>query len=218
MNSIKYLGETSTQELINLIKADIDLKQNLMQFAAMPNYADYVGKIVQYVGNTNEKFTMGHFYKSNGFSWYEVYSALTIKAWELVDALPALEDAEWNIMYFLANKKFHTLKGFVRGEEQYYEVGTTKSWEIVDTVPAWEDANPDVIYFVLKDRQLVGHIKNEAETGKFYVIGDNVMQKVTLLNEDGELGDSEYVNANDIEFEEIPASKIESAIGEVWDV
>lgn len=218
MKSIKYLGMRGTQDLINLIKADLDLKQNLLQFAAMPNYADYIGKIVQYTGKTNEQFTMGHFYKSNGFSWYEIYSSITIKDFELVDALPALEDAEWNIMYFLADKKFHTLKSYVRGDDQYYEVGTTKSWEIVDAIPDWNKANPNVIYFMLKDRCLVGHIKNENEEGKFDVVGDNVMQKVTLLNEDGELGDAEYVNANDIEFECIPASSIEKAVGEVWDV
>ena len=217
MASIKYLGETTTQELLSLIKADLALKQSLLQFAAMPDCAKYVGKIVQYTGKTNEQYTMGHFYKSNGFSWYEIYSSLTIKAWELVDALPALEDAEWNIMYFTTDK-FHVLKSYVRGEDQYYEVGTTKSWEIVTAVPAWEDANPNVIYFTVNNGVLLGHIKNNDEEGKFDLIGNNITQKVTLLNDDGELAEPVYANASDIEFECIPDSEIDNIMAEVWDV
>ena len=70
---IKFMGVTATQELINLLKADFAEKQDIIQFIEMPSPVSYVGRDIEYVGETNMEFTNGHFYHSNGFVWEEVY-------------------------------------------------------------------------------------------------------------------------------------------------
>ena len=60
----KYLGPTGLTELINLIQADFQKKQDWMQFPEMPAAADYPGKVVQFTGVTDADFTKGFFYYS----------------------------------------------------------------------------------------------------------------------------------------------------------
>ena len=62
-----------------VLKADIDTKQDILQFATMPTAsADNVGDIIQYIGTTDLNFTNGRWYKcvSDGqepatYSWEE---------------------------------------------------------------------------------------------------------------------------------------------------
>lgn len=170
---IKFLGATGTQELINLLKADMRLKQDLLQFSEMPQPALYVGRVVQYVGKTNEKFTHGHFYKSSGYVWQEVYSSLSGKTWQLVDTLPPIADAEYDVLYFTANQ-YRELSGYVRGDEQYYELGTTREWVVVGTLPVWADARSDVIYFVVENNVLRGYVKDDDNADSFFELGGKV--------------------------------------------
>lgn len=75
----KYLGKMGLVELVNLIYADFQSKQDWLQFTEMPSAPDYVGKVVQYTGTTNDDFTKGYFYYSDGVSWALVNVKATLR-------------------------------------------------------------------------------------------------------------------------------------------
>ena len=76
----KYLGPTGLTELINLIQADFQKKQDWLQFPEMPDPALYTGKVVQYTGITDPlTFTKGFFYYSTGLEWAMVNTASAVE-------------------------------------------------------------------------------------------------------------------------------------------
>lgn len=76
MAKIKYMSVSSTQELINLLKADLAKKQDIIQFTELPPPEQAVGRCYEYVGETTMQLTNGHIYHSDGFVWEEVYKGL----------------------------------------------------------------------------------------------------------------------------------------------
>ena len=81
MSDNKYLGVTGLEELIILTKNDLAKKADTLQFDVMPDPNMYIGKLVQYVGVTDTKFTCGHSYYSNGTEWQDtIDTALSEKS------------------------------------------------------------------------------------------------------------------------------------------
>lgn len=113
---IKYMGVTSTQELINLIKADFAKKQDILQFVEMPPAAQHVGRVFEYVGETDRRFVKGHFYKSTGFDWLEVYESLGGKTWEYVDVLPSYDDANFVTIYVVPDLATKSFTAYIKSE------------------------------------------------------------------------------------------------------
>ena len=47
----------------------VDLESVKVQFDTMPSASDNRGKVVQYTGATNQNYTNGYFYESDGSTW-----------------------------------------------------------------------------------------------------------------------------------------------------
>lgn len=165
----KYMGVTATQELINLLKADFAKKQDIIQFVEMPSPVTYVGRTIEYVGETNAQFTNGHFYHSDGFNWIATYESLENKTWALVDSLPAYSDADFNTIYFV--KQGDMITGWIKGETQMEPITSTSSWQLVTALPPWSTAKNDVLYLVLNGSTLTGCVKNPDVTDEWYQMG-----------------------------------------------
>lgn len=112
----KFMGVTATQELINLIKADFAKKQGILQFLELPPAAQHVGRVYEYVGETTLHYTKGHFYKSTGFDWYEVYPSLGGRTWQYVTVLPAYDDADFVTLYAVADEDNDTFSVYIKSE------------------------------------------------------------------------------------------------------
>lgn len=112
----KYMGVTATQELINLIKADFAKKQDILQFIELPPVAQHVGRIYEYVGETTLHFVNGHFYRSTGFEWKEVYTALDGRTWQYVTVLPSYDEADFATLYAVADEANGTFAVYIKSE------------------------------------------------------------------------------------------------------
>lgn len=121
MSVNKYLGPAGLNELVTLIKNDLAGKQALLQFYEMPDVKKYIGKVLQYVGNTNEAYSKGCFYYSNGIEWLTLSGA----SFEEVPGLPDWDKADKNTLYFVELADGKTLKPFVKGEhkDEFYVLG-----------------------------------------------------------------------------------------------
>lgn len=166
---IKFMGVTATQELINLLKADFAKKQDIIQFVEMPSPVTYVGRTIEYVGETNLQFTNGHFYHSDGFNWTATYESLENKTWAIVDTLPSFSDADYNTIYFV--KQGDMITGWVKGDTQMEPITSTSSWQLVTSLPPWATAKNDVLYLVLNGSTLTGCVKNPDVTDDWYEMG-----------------------------------------------
>ena len=71
MDDNKYLGVTGLKELIILTQNDLAKKADTLQFDTMPDPNMYIGKLIQYVGASDTRFTCGHSYYSNGTEWQD---------------------------------------------------------------------------------------------------------------------------------------------------
>lgn len=135
MAKIKYMSVSSTQELINLLKADLAKKQDIIQFTELPPPEQAVGRCYEYVGETTMQRTNGHIYHSDGFVWEEVYSD---KTWEVVTALPAWSSAESGTLYLLADGT-DKIKLYVKNPDvtdTWYEMGGGKTnFNELDNIP-----------------------------------------------------------------------------------
>ena len=49
---------------IDDLKGSLNNKENKFRFTTMPIATDYIGKIVQYIGDTTSSYTKGYFYES----------------------------------------------------------------------------------------------------------------------------------------------------------
>ena len=184
-DKIKYMGVNSTQELINLLKADLAKKQDIIQFTEMPDPVDCVGRTFQYVGETNMQFTNGHFYHSNGFTWEETYKGLDGKTWEIVDSLPSWSAANYDTIYFVYEDG--SLTGYVKGIDKMECITSDKTWAIVNALPPWATAESDTMYLVLSGSTLKLYVKNPDVTDEWYELGGgksnfNELENIPTIN------------------------------------
>ena len=177
----KYLGPTGLTELINLIQADFQKKQDWMQFPEMPAAADYPGKVVQFTGVTNADFTKGFFYYSTGLEWTMISVASAV---EVVDQLPDWTLAKDGIIYYVTSEPACYIRNTsVPGEWFNITNDDSKSFEIVATLPAWDAADPMLIYMVptTDGSTVTGYIKDANTTGKFYQLGGSSVKSFELV-------------------------------------
>jgi len=153
-----YMGPTSTQELINLIKADLAKKQDIIQFTVLPDPVEAVGRCYEYVGPTTMEFTNGHLYHSDGFTWTEVYKGQDGKTWQIVPSLPPYDSADFDTIYFVY--KDGKVEGYIKGPEQMDLITTTNSWKLVSVLPAWDSCKSDTIYFIVENGRLNGYVRS----------------------------------------------------------
>lgn len=171
----KYLGPTGLTELINLIQADFQKKQDWVQFPEMPAAAEYVGKVVQYTGITNDTYTKGFFYYSTGLEWVGISVASAV---EIVDALPAYDAADPKIIYMVVSDD-DIVTGYIKDANitgKFYQIGggSVKGFELVVTLPSYADADPDVLYLVPDDAGLLSAYKKDPDTaGEFFELSGN---------------------------------------------
>lgn len=164
----KYLGPIGLTELINLIQADLQKKQDWVQFPEMPDATLYHGKVIQYTGITDSTYTKGFFYYSNGLEWTGISVASTV---ETVAVLPAWAEGKDGIIYYVTTKSACYLRSSTEGEWLPIAGGDIKSFQIVNTLPAYDAADPSIIYMVVGDDNTVtGYIKS-GTPGQFYQLG-----------------------------------------------
>lgn len=165
----KYLGPTGLTELINLIQADFQKKQDWIQFPEMPAAADYPGKVVQFTGVTDADFTKGFFYYSTGLEWTMINVASAV---EVVDQLPNWAFAKDGIIYYVTSESACYIRNAsVPGEWLSIVAGgdNNKSFEIVATLPAWDVADPDILYLIPDENGLLSAYKKDPDhTGRFF--------------------------------------------------
>ena len=167
---IKYMGVSSTQELINLLKADLAKKQDIIQFTELPPPEQAVGRCYEYVGETTMQFANGHIYHSDGFVWEEVYKGLDGKTWQIVNTLPPFADADYDTLYFVWEDG--SLSGYVKGVDKMETVTSDKTWEVVTALPAWSSAESDTLYLVTGGTdKLKLYVKNPDVTDTWYELG-----------------------------------------------
>ena len=177
----KYLGPTGLTELINLIQADFQKKQDWMQFPEMPAAADYPGKVVQFTGVTDADFTKGFFYYSTGLEWTMISVASAV---EVVDQLPDWSIANDGIIYYVTSEPACYIRNTsAPGEWFNITNADSKSFEIVATLPAWDAADPMLIYMVpaTDGSTVTGYIKDANTTGKFYQLGGSSVKSFELV-------------------------------------
>ena len=172
---IKYLGVTSLQELVTLIKSDIAAKAEKMQFDTMPPASGYIGKIVQYTGPSNVSFARGHFYYSNGTVWTEqVITPESEAQIQLVTTLPDWSSADANIVYVLKNAANNTMSLYVKNTAAFntwFTVESGGAFAIVAVLPDWATANPSTLYCIADGNNLTGYIKKQGTIGAWYKLG-----------------------------------------------
>lgn len=168
----KYLGPVGLNELINLIQADFQKKQDWFQFPSMPAADSYVGKVVQYTGTTDNDFTKGYFYYSNGVSWSQVnvMSAVVI----CKTKLPDWGLADPGLIYYVTSEN----KAYVRDNEtegNWFDLSGgegASSFLIVNSLPMWTDADANKIYLLVEtDSDDVTAYVKSSTIGKYYKLG-----------------------------------------------
>lgn len=177
----KYLGPTGLTELINLIQADFQKKQDWLQFPEMPDPALYTGKVVQYTGITDPlTFTKGFFYYSTGLEWAMVNTASAV---EVVAQLPAWDDAVDGLIYYVSTESACYIKGSVAGQWFNIAGGDVYSFEIVAALPAWASANPKLIYMVPSDdgTTVTGYIRKDT-ANQWYQLGGGSVSGFKIVN------------------------------------
>lgn len=176
----KYLGPTGLTELINLIQADFQKKQDWMQFPEMPDATLYHGKVVQFTGITDDTYTKGFFYYSTGLEWVNIAISNAV---EICAVLPLWDDAKAGIIYYVTSESACYIKGSERDTWLNIAGGDSKSFEIVATLPAWDAADPKLIYMVpaADGSTVTGYIKDANTTGKFYQLGGGSVKGFELV-------------------------------------
>lgn len=172
MDKRPYLGKTGLIELVNLLYAEFQKKQDWMQFPEMPAASSYVGKVVQYTGTTDNDFTKGYFYYSNGVSWAQVnvMSAVVI----CKTMLPDWGLADPGLIYYVTSEN----KAYVRDNEtegNWFDLSGgegASAFLIVASLPLWTDADPNKIYLLVEsDGSTVTAYVKSTTIGKYYQLG-----------------------------------------------
>lgn len=135
MAGIKYLGVTGLNELITLLKNDLSKKNDLFQFVTLPNYLEYLGKIVQYTGETTDAYKRGTFYYSTGTAWValdnnggEVDLSNIIAKGVNTTTFPTWNEAVPGAIYYTydtVNKLVKMYMKDINNVDQFIEVGAT---------------------------------------------------------------------------------------------
>lgn len=175
----KYLGPTGLTELINLIQADFQKKQDWMQFPEMPDATLYHGKVVQYTGITDDTYTKGFFYYSTGLEWVNIAISNAV---EVSTVLPDWDTAKDGVIYYVSSEGTCYIKGSEK--DTWLDIaGTNKSFEIVTALPAYDDADPLIIYMVpaADGSTVTGYIKDANTAGKFYQLGGGSVKGFELV-------------------------------------
>lgn len=174
----KYLGPTGLTELINLIQADFQKKQDWIQFPEMPAAADYTGKVVQFTGATDADFTKGFFYYSTGLEWTMISVASAV---EVVDRLPNWTTAKDGVIYYVTSESACYIRNAsVQGEWLNIAGGDNTAFEIVSTLPAWDTANPKMIYIVVSGDEAAAFVRS-ATPGKWYQLSGNAIKTFEIV-------------------------------------
>lgn len=176
MSDIKYLGVQGLEELIILTQNALAKKADVLQFDAMPDPTEYIGKIVQYVGVSDISFTRSHFYYSNGIKWTEENTSggQTPKI-EMVTSLPSWADSDPQVLYILKNTADMTMSFYVKNpsvNDAWFTVEKSASFVVVASLPQWADADSSIIYFKANGNDLVGYIKNIYTIDAWYTFGE----------------------------------------------
>lgn len=176
----KYLGPTGLTELINLIQADFQKKQDWMQFPEMPDATLYHGKVVQFTGITDDTYTKGFFYYSTGLEWVNIAVSSSVK---VCATLPAWDEAKPGFIYYVTSEHACYIKGSERDIWLDIAGGDSKSFEIVDALPDWPAADPMYIYMVpsVDGSTVTGYIKDVKTTDKFYQLGGGSVKGFELV-------------------------------------
>lgn len=193
----KYLGPIGLTELINLIQADFQKKQDWMQFPEMPDATLYHGKVVQFTGITNDTYTKGFFYYSTGLEWVNIAVSSSVK---VCVTLPAWDEAKPGFIYYVTSEHACYIKGSERNTWLDIAGGDNESFEIVDTLPDWVAADPKYIYMIpsADGSTLTGYIKDADITDKFYQLGGKGFKLVMTLPDYAEADpDILYLVANE---------------------
>lgn len=174
----KYLGPTGLTELINLIQADFQKKQDWMQFPEMPAAANYPGKVVQFTGITGASYTKGFFYYSTGLEWtmMSVTSAV-----EVVSQLPDWATAKDGIIYYVTSESASYIRNAsAPGEWLNITGGDNAAFEIVSALPSWDAANPKMIYIVVSDDEATTFVRSSTP-GKWYQLSGNTVKAFEIV-------------------------------------
>lgn len=176
----KYLGPTGLTELINLIQADFQKKQDWMQFPEMPDATLYHGKVVQFTGITDATYTKGFFYYSNGLEWVNIAISNAV---EICAVLPLWDDAKAGIIYYVTPESACYIKGSERDTWLSITGGNSKSFVITATLPTWDVASSMLIYMVpaADGSSVTGYIKDVNTVGKFYQLGGGSVKSFELV-------------------------------------
>lgn len=171
----KYLGPVGLTELINLIQADFQKKQDWMQFPNMPSAAEYTGKVIQYTGITDGNYTKGYFYYSTGLEWTLVNVASAV---EVVGTLPVFETAKDGILYYQTSDSGLYIKGAI----DWLNVagGDTAAFEIVAALPEWAAASPKRFYIVVDGDNATMYARGAA-VGKWYQLGGGSIKAFEIV-------------------------------------
>ena len=214
MAELDYMNKQRTQELIDEIKRRLALKQDVIQYAEMPEAsADLAGKVVQYIGFGNV-YTHGAYYhiiteQSAGsdptYAWKKViYSKEDIDAliaaaghFEAVDALPTT-DIKTNVIYLVP--KTETLSGYTATDNTFYVPTGT------DDDPAYDHYDEDGNK--LTDTVDADAVKAAIDAGTYTAgtkavkVGDPRNTKDEYINLDGTVNGWEYIGSTDIDLKD----------------
>lgn len=171
----RYLGPIGLTELINLIQADFQKKQDWIQFPIMPPAVEYTGKVVQFTGITDGNYTKGFFYYSTGLEWTLVN---VVSAVEVVGTLPAFDTAENGILYYQTSDSGL----YTKGATTWLNItgGDTTAFEIVAALPEWTAASPKRFYIVVDGDNATMYARG-AVVGKWYQLGGGSIKAFEIV-------------------------------------
>jgi len=171
----KYMGPVGLEELILLIKRSFSGKQPLVQFAVMPPIDDYIGKVVQYVGETDAQYSKGGFYYDDGTEWQAVN--VPGSCFEVVTVLPDWAIASNETVYWLVDTNDNSITAFIKDPlhvNVFFEGGSSGGgFEIVPALPAWNLASSKIIYFLVNENKLTGYVKDDSNNDNWFTIGSS---------------------------------------------
>lgn len=175
VHDIKYFGVNSMNELMLLVKNALAEKSEQIQFLVMPEAVRYLGKTVQYTGETNVSFVRGHFYYSNGTRWTEVNMAPDVQSQiEILSVLPSWATADPTILYIVKDSSTRSMALYLKNPnvaDGWYTIESGGAFAIVSVLPQWGDADANTIYFKADGNTLTGYIKKAGTIGAWYTLG-----------------------------------------------
>lgn len=111
--SNEYLNPRGLGDLITLLKADINKKQNQVQYSSMPDPAQFTTRTVQYTGTSTDNYKKGAFYYSDGTTWSLVNITQAV---EIVNTRPFWAAATAGVIYYETSSDSAVTKSTIPGE------------------------------------------------------------------------------------------------------